>query len=698
MPTPLLDRPRLNRRLDDAARSPLVVVSGMAGAGKSTAVRQWLRASIIDHEWIGLDARDNDASRFWSRFASATGAGGWAARGAVGRDDLDELVESIAGSPDRIVVLDDVHFVIDPEVVDQLDYVLDRLPARLRVVLISRSSTPVPLGRFRAAGMVGEIGLDELAFTREEIAELLASGGELVDRVAATTNGLAVAVALRRGLALQDDAVGVDRAATPGELAEYLAEEVLAALPDDVQRFALESAVLDPVGIDSANTLLEIDDSAARLAFLAARGLATVAESGSGWSMHAVVRDFLLGELDRRSPERAQQLHARASGIFETTDPVLAITHALAAEDPERAVALIECSLPELQGVLYSTQLRWLQALPAGTIESRPVLCAHAALVAAYERRFDLAERWLRKRDSQEPESIEELGALTMQYVVLGDLPRLREVASRLHAVANEDSTLWGLGNGALAGALHSTGDAEGALAVMAGMLRPVAGRPAQFLPLQSTARAVVTRLLTFLGRYEQAHTALEDLREWVAEASAVEGFSDLGAVDWAEATLALAEGDSATASGWADAPAPEASLGLPFLEVWLQTDFAAARAAARDERGARRALYRVQTSLSRFADPGLLEERLREAGAPFGVGPLGRRMPSTEPVTGSLTEREATVLGLLDSDLSLREISDHLFLSPNTVKAHVRAIYRKLEVNSRHSAVRMLRDGLPAV
>ena len=48
----------------------------------------------------------------------------------------------------------------------------------------------------------------------------------------------------------------------------------------------------------------------------------------------------------------------------------------------------------------------------------------------------------------------------------------------------------------------------------------------------------------------------------------------------------------------------------------------------------------------------------------------------------------ERAVLCLLATDLSVRQIAAELFLSPNTVRSHTRAIYRKLGVNSRAQAV----------
>jgi LuxR family transcriptional regulator, maltose regulon positive regulatory protein len=51
-------------------------------------------------------------------------------------------------------------------------------------------------------------------------------------------------------------------------------------------------------------------------------------------------------------------------------------------------------------------------------------------------------------------------------------------------------------------------------------------------------------------------------------------------------------------------------------------------------------------------------------------------------------SEAELAVLRLLTTDLSTREIASELFLSPNTVRSHTRAIYRKLQVQTRADAV----------
>jgi LuxR family maltose regulon positive regulatory protein len=57
------------------------------------------------------------------------------------------------------------------------------------------------------------------------------------------------------------------------------------------------------------------------------------------------------------------------------------------------------------------------------------------------------------------------------------------------------------------------------------------------------------------------------------------------------------------------------------------------------------------------------------------------------------VTEREKTVLRYLATMLSNAEIAEAMFLSPNTVKVHLRHVYRKLDVTSRRAAVRRARE-----
>ena len=76
--------------------------------------------------------------------------------------------------------------------------------------------------------------------------------------------------------------------------------------------------------------------------------------------------------------------------------------------------------------------------------------------------------------------------------------------------------------------------------------------------------------------------------------------------------------------------------------------------------------------------------ERRRKARRPLRGGPTDLVEP--------LTERECDVLRFLASRLTVREIADELYLSINTLKFHLKAIYRKLGVNSRAEAAEAAR------
>ncbi|MCP4284846.1 MAG: response regulator transcription factor, partial [Gammaproteobacteria bacterium] len=59
-----------------------------------------------------------------------------------------------------------------------------------------------------------------------------------------------------------------------------------------------------------------------------------------------------------------------------------------------------------------------------------------------------------------------------------------------------------------------------------------------------------------------------------------------------------------------------------------------------------------------------------------------------TEPLIEPLSAREQDVLRLLVTDLRTPDIAKELFVSVNTVRSHIKSLYRKLDAHSRHEAV----------
>ena len=93
-----------------------------------------------------------------------------------------------------------------------------------------------------------------------------------------------------------------------------------------------------------------------------------------------------------------------------------------------------------------------------------------------------------------------------------------------------------------------------------------------------------------------------------------------------------------------------------------------------------------IERAAWRVPDEWLHRLRLAMAPATLAVRPTTRDLPE------ALTDRELDVLRLLPSRLTLSEVAKELYLSVNTVKFHLRVIYRKLGVNSRGDAAGIAR------
>jgi LuxR family maltose regulon positive regulatory protein len=146
-------------------------------------------------------------------------------------------------------------------------------------------------------------------------------------------------------------------------------------------------------------------------------------------------------------------------------------------------------------------------------------------------------------------------------------------------------------------------------------------------------------------------------------------------------------------------AGSPEPTLPSTVVEAWLVEVWGALRLG--DRPAARHALQAALVhaepldALRPFALAGqgvrvLLVDQLGGARDPatFAYRCLAARQRVDQPLTPQLSARELDVLAQLISLSNLGEIADDLAVSVNTIKSHVRAIYGKLGVNTRRSAV----------
>ena len=297
--------------------------------------------------------------------------------------------------------LDDYHLIESEVVHASVAFLLEHLPPGLRLVLTSRADPPLPLARLRARGQLAELRAAELRFTDQEAAALLAAAAgpglpeaavaALVDRTEGWAAGLQLAGLSLRG---QADAAGFVAAFSGSHrfVLDYLTDEVLAGQPAPVREFLLDTSVLDRLSGELCDAVTGRAGSQAMLEQVERAGLFLVPldEVRGWWRYHHLFADLLRARLQHEQPGRVPELHRAAAAWSDEHDLADdAVRHALAAGDAIRAARLMERHFDAhfyLRGEGTTVQ-RWLAALPAELISSRPrLLLAQALLVLASGR------------------------------------------------------------------------------------------------------------------------------------------------------------------------------------------------------------------------------------------------------------------------------------------------------------------------
>ena len=332
LPGWVLARPRVDGLIADGAQGPLTTVTGPPGAGKTMAVALWAAASTPPGSlvWITVNAYDNRAKVFWSYVVAALRRAGIPvprALSAPGRAAVDHafllrLASVLAAQdPPVTMVLDDLHLLTEPAILDGLAYVLRNAAPGLHLVVSSRMDPLLPLHRYRLAGELAEIRADDLAFSVAESRSLLAHHGIMLSATAlecltGRTEGWAAGVRLAAlSLAGHPDPEQFVKEldAEDSAVTGYLVDEVLNAQPRSVRELLLRTSILDCVSTDLASELTGNEQAATTLPALA-QANAFVRSLGDGWfRYHSMFAAVLRLKLRSECPDQVPGLHRQAA-------------------------------------------------------------------------------------------------------------------------------------------------------------------------------------------------------------------------------------------------------------------------------------------------------------------------------------------------------------------------------------------------
>jgi len=345
----LVLRPRLLDALDRAAAErPLTVLTGPAGSGKTTLLTDWATRNAAT--WVTLDPYDDDPARFWSLVHRAAGV----PADGTAQDPASALAAHLAETPGAgPLVIDCFDTITDPLILSSLDLLVRRPLPRLRLVLATRRAVDaLHLTRLRIEGRACVIEADELRLTLGETQQLLGNVGIDLDADAAAalwmrTEGWPATVGLA-ALALRDrDHPREHVQRLSGDepyLCDYLTEELLTDVDEDVRDFLLRTGIVDELSGDLADVLTGERGGGATLVGLQRAGLpiSPLEARRDTFRYHPLFAGMLRSRLAREDAPLEHELHRRAATWFAAHGPShQAIRHAVRAEDPELTSALL---------------------------------------------------------------------------------------------------------------------------------------------------------------------------------------------------------------------------------------------------------------------------------------------------------------------------------------------------------------------
>jgi LuxR family maltose regulon positive regulatory protein len=693
-----------------ATDAPLVAVCAPAGAGKTTLLQQWADVDERPFVWMQLDEGDSDPVVFLTYLVQALAT--------VTRVDpsvhalltlavppvreriLPLLEEALTAAPPFVLVLDDAHALHGEKAWEVIGAVVRGLPQGAQLALGSRADPALPLARMRASAELAELRAPKLMLDAAEVAQLMQLHGfeaddETAAALLAATEGWATGLQLAclAGAGRPPDQWLGDIRGGRREIAEYLTSEVLAGQTDDVQEFLLRTSVLLELTPRLCALVTGRDDAGELLARVAREELFVVplGDDGCHFRYHHLFAEMLQDELEVRHPGLCDSLHRTLAAWFADDDqPDRAVHHLLAAGDAAAAGELVAGTWPGMwnRGQIETVR-RWLASFTDHQLLNHPALTLTAGWVYSALDAGRLGERWCETAcsapmdDSPSPDgaaSLRSSQALLRATVGAHGVREMRADAELAARLEETPGTSW-------------YADAQVAL----GVARWLSGSTQRALhPLAVGARegsvcnqSAELAALGYLGLIAADEGEWEVAAEYEGRAS--ELLERLGFGTHRRCLPMLLARVKLRSRGGADGEEAAAEVVrllrhmVPHPWMGLLADVVLGEAAVEraDTAAAERHALAAQALLSRYQDAGILRrraERLLEAV---------ERTRLSEP----LTPAERRVLELLPTHLTDAQMAEQLFISRNTVKTHVKSLYRKLEVSSRTDAVGRARE-----
>lgn len=407
-----LERPRILELLEPGRAARVNLVTGPAGFGKTTLLRHAHQARPPTKvAWLTFDNQDNDPSRLLFHLAAAIGHPfATESHPESAFDNLSITADHLVGLQRKFAELpaafclffDDIDALTEQAALETIRSLIQSAPPETTFILGARAHPELPLGRLRMHGALQEIDANLLRFSRNEIEELLRHevpdepmDSSMVDRLADVTEGwigsIQMAVMSLKSTRNKRDFL-LNFSGSNTELADYLAEDLLARQSRELEDFLISTSVLDQLSPELCDSVLQREGSAAILERLVKANmfLFSIGAEQYWFRYHGLFRDFLLNRANALGDASLSALRKRAALWFSRHGrPAAAIHYALASDDLELAAGLIDESvMPFFLAGRLTTIAEWVRPLPADVRNRYPrIMLAYAwSLLALHQK------------------------------------------------------------------------------------------------------------------------------------------------------------------------------------------------------------------------------------------------------------------------------------------------------------------------
>jgi LuxR family maltose regulon positive regulatory protein len=320
---------------------------------------------------------------------------------------LRAVFHEIGGAQQHcILVIDDYHLISAPAVHDVVQSIIELAPPNFHLVLLSRTQPLLRLHRLFLDHRIAILDEQALRFDHDEFEHFTRSFADKItdeqcDDIERQGQGWIAVLHLLLQAATTHPIARATSTSAAFMLDEFIESEIVAALPNDLLHFLIDTAPLPVItaGLAAAVTQqpLAVCEQFLRRAATASVFVTSIAPepSSAGVRLHPLLRDRLLHRLERDAPpSHALHLRKRAAAQLAAQGDIDAALTLLPTQEIEQATAIVSAVLrPAIWRLDLESAQRWLRHLPDSIVDSHPLLARDAAWLSVLSESRDFHQR-----------------------------------------------------------------------------------------------------------------------------------------------------------------------------------------------------------------------------------------------------------------------------------------------------------------